>query len=276
VTDRVSVDFAGAAATMLTTLYLKALDADLPRPVLGDRYAKDAIARIDYDWRELGISRRWAPLVTVRTSQYDIWAAQFLAMQPNATVVQLGCGMDSRVYRIDPGPGVQWYDVDFPAVIALREQVYPTRPRYHLVAASVTDPSWLDRIPVDRPVLVLAEGLSMYLQPADGIALLQRIVGRFSAGEIQMDFYNWFGIKTQKSQTLIRRSGAILLWAVNRPEDVLAHVPELRLLNAVTLFTASTFPRASTTFRLAKGVLRAVPPVRRTLQYHRYAFGPVG
>ena len=61
---------------MLTTLYLKALDADFERPVPGDRYAKDAVGRLDYVWREIGITGRWAPLITVRTAQYDIWARQ--------------------------------------------------------------------------------------------------------------------------------------------------------------------------------------------------------
>ena len=68
VANKVSVDLSGPAQTMLSTLYLKALDADFERPVLGDRYAKEAIGRIDYDWSELGITGKWAPLFTVRTA----------------------------------------------------------------------------------------------------------------------------------------------------------------------------------------------------------------
>ena len=275
VTDKASVDLSGAAQTMLTTLYLKALDADFDHPVLGDRYAKDAIGRLEYDWREIGITGRWAPLVTVRTAQYDIWASQFLAFHQHSTVVHLGCGLDSRVFRLDPGPGVEWYDVDYPAVIALREKIYPARPRYHLIAASATDPSWLGQIPADRPVLLLAEGISMYLMEHQGFALLRRIVDRFPSGELQIDFYNWFGIKSQKTHTLVRRSGSTLHWAVNGPQDVLSQLPGVRLLIAVSFFDASTFSRASVAFRLARRLVRAVPPVRNTLQYHRYAFGPV-
>ena len=86
-TEKVSVDLSGAAQTMLATLHLKALDADFDRPVLGDRYAKEAVSRLDYDFREIGITARWAPLITVRTAQYDIWARQFLAVNPRCTVV---------------------------------------------------------------------------------------------------------------------------------------------------------------------------------------------
>jgi O-methyltransferase involved in polyketide biosynthesis len=276
VTDKVSVDgLKGAAQTMLTTLYLKALDADFDRPVLGDRFAREAVARIDYDWHELGIGGRWAPLITVRTAQYDIWARQFLAVTPQCTVVHLGCGLDSRVFRLEPGPGVQWYDVDYPAVIALRQKLFPPRRGYELIATSATELSWLDQICADRPVLLLAEGISMYLTEHEGVALLRRVVDRFRSGELQIDFYNWLAIKSQKTHTLVRRSGSTLHWAVNGPQDILGRFPGVRLLTAVSFFDATTFSGASTPFRLASVLTRAIPPLRRTLQYHRYAFGPV-
>jgi O-methyltransferase involved in polyketide biosynthesis len=275
VTDKVSVDLSGPAQTMLTTLYCKALHADRDRPILGDEFAKEAVARIDYDWDELRVSDRWTPLVTVRTAQYDIWASQFLAVNPRATVVHLGCGLDTRVFRLDPGPGVEWYDVDYPAVIALREKVFPNRPRYHLVATPATEPSWLDQIPNDRPVLLSAEGMSMYLTERDGIALLQHVVNRFQSGELQIDFYNWLTIRSQKAHRLQRQSGSTLYWAVNSPADIMDRVSGVRLLDAVTIFDASTFSRASAAFRLARRLVRAIPPLRRALQYHRYAFGPV-
>jgi O-methyltransferase involved in polyketide biosynthesis len=275
-TNKVSVDnLSGAAQTMLTTLYLKALDSDFQRPVLGDRFAKEAVGRIDYDWRELGIASGWAPLITVRTAQYDLWARQFLAVHPQCTVMHLGCGLDSRVFRLDPGPGVQWYDLDYPEVITLRRKLFPSRPQYHLIATSATDPSWLDQIPADRPVLLLAEGISMYLTQDEGISLLRRVVDRFPSGELQIDFYNRLAIKSQKTHTLVRRTGSTLHWAVDSPQEILSRVPGIRLLIAVTLFDATTFRRASTRFRLAKGLIRTVPPLRTALQYHRYAFGAV-
>jgi O-methyltransferase involved in polyketide biosynthesis len=275
VTHKVAVDLSGPAQTMLTTLYCKALDADLDRPVLGDGFAKEAVGRIDYDWGELKVGVRWTPLVTVRTAQYDIWASQFLAVHQHATVVHLGCGLDCRVFRLDPGPGVEWYDIDQPAVIALREKVFPTRLRYHLIAASATDPSWLEQIPADRPVLLLAEGISMYLTQHDGVALLQRVVDRFRWGELQIDFYNGLAIKSQKTHRLQRQSGSTLHWAVNSPQDILDQVSGVRLLTAATFFDASTFSRVPTRFRVGSGPARALPPLRRMFQYHRYAFGPV-
>ena len=215
-TDKVSIDLSGPSQTMLTTLYCKALDADCERPILGDDYAKAAVARIDYDWSELKVTNRWTPLVTVRTAQFDVWAGQFLAANPNATVIHVGCGLDSRVFRLNPGPDVQWYDVDYPAVISLREKIFPSRPNYHLVATPATDPSWLDEIPADRPTLLLAEGISMYLTEDDGIELLQHVIDRFGTGEIQIDYYSRLVVRSQKTHRLQRQSGSTLYWAVEQ------------------------------------------------------------
>jgi O-methyltransferase involved in polyketide biosynthesis len=275
VTDKVSVDLHGAAQTMLTTLYCKALDAGFDRPVLGDRFAKEVVDQVDYDWDGLRVDDKWTPLVTVRTAQYDIWTSQFLTVHPQATVVHLGCGLDSRVFRLDPGPDVKWYDVDQPDVIALREKLFPDRPQYHLMATSATDTSWLDEIPTGRPVLLLAEGISMYLTESDGVALLQRVVDRFGCGELQIDFYNWLAIKTKKTHRLVRQSGSTLYWAVNGPHDILDHVSGPRLLAATNLFDAGTFSRVPAGFRRGGRLARTVPPLHRMFQYHRYAFGPV-
>ena len=103
-------------------------------------------SHLDYNFREIGIGAKWAPLITVRTAQYDIGLVSswlFTSSAPSC----IGCGLDSRVFRLDPGPGVQWYDVDYQSVIAWLAKIYPTRPRYHLIASSATDQSWLDQIP---------------------------------------------------------------------------------------------------------------------------------
>jgi hypothetical protein len=99
VAEKLHVDLSGAPQTMLATLYAKALDADFDKPRLGDRWAKEIVERLDYDWTKTSISVRSAPSVTTRSAHYDNWARQFLAMHPRAVVLHLGCGLDSRFFR---------------------------------------------------------------------------------------------------------------------------------------------------------------------------------
>jgi len=124
---------------------------------------------------------------------------------------------------------VEWYDVDYPDVIALREKLYPSRDHYHLVAASITDPAWLVEIPADRPLLLLVEGVTMYLTEEDGMALLRRVVEHFPSGELHFDVFNWLGIRSQKDNAVVRQSGSTLHWAVDDP-DVLILAPRMSIV----------------------------------------------
>lgn len=271
-TDKTSVDLTGAPETMLATLYAKALDAAASDSMLHDHHAAEIVAQIDYDWARTGIKPGNAPSVALRAKHFDTWARQFLAVHPDAVVVHLGCGLDSRFFRLAPGPGVEWYDVDYPDVIALRERFYPQPERYHLVAASVTDPAWLAEVTADRPTLILGEGLTMYLTEADGVALLRRLVTRFQIGELQFDAFNRLGIRSQWTNTVVRRSGSTLHWAIDTPADILDAVPGTRLLAWVPVFESDAFSTLGGGYRVMAAVMNRVPGLRTMAQFHRYAF----
>lgn len=257
---------------MLATFYAKALDADLEKPILGDRFAKDIVDRIDYDWTKTTITAAKSPSVTTRTAHFDNWARQFLAVHPDAVVLHLGCGLDARFFRLDPGPRVEWYDVDYPEVADLRRQLYPTHDHYHVIAASVTDPAWLQDIPNDRPVLAIGEGLTMYLTEDDGVALFRRIVDQFPSGELQFDAFNRLGIKSQWTNSVVRRSGATLYWGIDGPDDITTAVPGVRLLAWVSPFDSETFQDVAWYYRVMAALMKSVPALRYMAQYHRYAF----
>jgi O-methyltransferase involved in polyketide biosynthesis len=271
-TDKVHVDLTGAPQTMLATFYAKAVDADSSNPILGDRYAKEIVERIDYDWKKTAITARTAPSVTTRSAHFDNWARQFLAANPEAVVLHLGCGLDSRYFRLDPDPAVEWYDVDYPDVAALRRQLYPTRDHYHVLSASVTDPAWLADIPSDRPALMIGEGLTMYLKQDDGVALLRRVVEHFPSGELQFDAFNSLGIKSQWTNAVVRRSGSTLYWGINGPGAIIEAVPGVRLLAWVSPFDSGTFKHVPAAYRVMAKVMSLVPALRYMAQYHRYAF----
>jgi O-methyltransferase involved in polyketide biosynthesis len=272
VTQKLHVDLSGAPQTMLATFYAKALDADLPKPILGDRFAKEIVERIDYDWKKTAITPANSPSVTTRSAHFDRWARQFLAVTPEAVVLHLGCGLDARFLRLAPGPGVEWYDVDYPDVAQLRHQLYPTRDHYHLIAASVTDPGWFADIPRDRPILMIGEGLTMYLTRDDGVALLRRVVEHAPSGELQFDAFNRLGIRSQWMNTVVRRSGATLHWGIDGPDDILDAVPGVRLLAWDSPFDDAVFTEVAWYYRLMAAVMRPVSALRYMAQYHRYAF----
>jgi O-methyltransferase len=154
--------------TMLMTLYLHARDAQTNHPILGDTHAGPLLERIDYDFARLEKLKGNQPLIIGRAKAIDDSVRAYLAAHPDAVVLHLGCGLDSRVLRIDPGPTVAWFDLDQEPVIDLRLRLYPDREGVTTTAASVTDPGWWADVPSGRPTLVVGEGLLMYLS-ADGV-----------------------------------------------------------------------------------------------------------
>jgi O-methyltransferase involved in polyketide biosynthesis len=261
--------------TYLATLYGKALDAAAENPILGDRFAADAVARIDYNFKELKLPNGGEITLPMRAWHFDQWTRAFLATNPEATVLHLGCGLDTRVYRIDPGPNVRWYDIDYPDVIALREQLYPEHDGYRQMGASVTDLAWLDTIPGDTPALVVAEGLVMYLPEQEGTALFRRITEQFPGGQIAFDGYSGSMVRLVSRLATVRGAKVELVWGIDDPRDLEKQVPRLHLVESVEFLTMPELMNRLSTNWLRGTMYRGLgrlPFYRRLVRHLRYEF----
>lgn len=270
----VKVQLDNAMGTSLIMLYGLACDAHAEPTILGDTVAADAFDKVDYDFARLTSAPKLIAIaVAARAKHFDDWTRDFLAEHERATVVNLGAGLDSRVWRVDPGPGVTWYDVDYPDVIDVRRKIFPERDGYHMIGCSVTAPEWLAQVPPDLPTLVIAQGLTMYLQPADGHALFRRITDHFEHGSVVLDTHNSFALRRQ-NKLVHRLFGATLHWAINGPDDLLRGNPRLRCTGAVSGLVAGGYPEALPVhYKLFIQVARHIPRVRDAGLYLRYEFG---
>jgi O-methyltransferase involved in polyketide biosynthesis len=267
-----TIALTGARETLLVTLQCKALEAGLPGSVLRDRFAAEAVRRIDYDFARLKVGRAMAVSVAMRAKVLDDLARAFIAEAPDAAVLNLGCGLDARVYRVDPPAGVRWFDVDYPDVIALRRRLYPARHGLAMIPASVTDPGWIADLPADRPALVIAEGLVPYLEPEAIPRLLQRLVARLSLGEIVFDAYSRLGLWLIRNNPSIRATGAEPRGAVEDAEALARQVPGLRFEGAFATYDAAAIGRMPLPARLTVAAVQAVPALRRMGRFLRYRF----
>lgn len=266
-----TVDFTGVKWTMLMTLYLRALDSREKNPILGDRAAADAVDRIDYDFRwPMRLAGGMRFLAALRERQLDQWAADLLREHSDATVLHLGCGLDSRAFRLDLPSGAHWFDVDYPDVIELRRQLYAETDHYRMIASSVTDPGWLDDIPTGRPVLVIAEGLLMYLQADDVRALLRRLTDRFASGAVLFDGLLPWAIRL--SNLLPGPLGAYGMgWAVRDEHQLEGWNLGLRYHETASI--VGQYPKIPVpAYRALYARLSQIPPLRDTLRLFRFEF----
>ena len=271
---RGKVDFTGVRWksvewTMLCMLYLRACESRVPHPILGDHFAAQDVARIDYDFRR--IHRHVHPAtnkftVALRSAQFDAWITDYLNGHPDAVVLHLGCGLHSRAFRIAAPEAVQWFDVDLPQVIALRRQLYSESETYRMIGCSVTDHGWLDELPAGGPVLIVAEGLLMYLTPAEVTNLLHRLLDRFDTGELLADLLSKLGPWLSK----VSMSG-IIKWGTRDGGEITRWDARLRIIENSPVIAG--FDKISQTpQRLLYRLAYAVPANRNYDRLFRYAF----
>lgn len=262
---RVQVEPGGVAETLLWTLFHRAEEARRPDAVLRDPIAVDLVDGIDFPFAErfgeaTPARAQWQAL---RAKGFDRVARGFLAAHPGATVAALGEGLETQRWRVDDGH-VRWVSVDLPEIIALRRRFLPEAPRTRLVECSVTDLAWLDAVDASTPVLVTAQGLLMYLAPAEVHALLGAIAQRIPRGTIVFD-----AVSRRLSKRSIRGGvGAPgeyqpppWTWGIDgRERRAIAAIPGLSGLRRVPL------PRGrGLAFGVAVPVLGRVPPLRDAL-----------
>lgn len=271
--EQITVD--NEQRTCLPTLYGKALDARAADPILGDTLAAEAVDRIDFDFRTLHLPKNGAITLPIRAKHLDGWTREFLTDHPAATVLNLGCGLDTRVHRIDPPASVRWYDVDRPSVIDVRERLYPARDGYRMIGASVTDPAWPAEVATDLPVLVVGEGLLQYLPEPDAYAFFNRITGAFPGGQFVFDAYGRLTTRVITFASKFSKVPVRLGMSVDDPHALEAAVTGLTLMDAVPFLTLPELVDRLATGPASRAVYRTMSRMRwyrNSMLHLRYRF----
>jgi O-methyltransferase involved in polyketide biosynthesis len=239
--------------TLLITLFAK---AQPDNPILFDPNARRVLERIDYDFASLRVPQKTVVLVSQRAKKIDAVARAFMAEYPSAVVVHIGCGLDARFERVDDG-SVEWYDLDMGPVIELRSRFFPDRPRYHAIASDAADLSWLDRIHADgRPVLVIAEGLLMYLSEGDVRALILRLREVFPGCRLVGDVFSRLAARAASRHPSLKRTGAHIGFGIDDAREVESWAPGVRLLEEWYFTNDPELATLGPTYRLVYGLVR--------------------
>ena len=236
-------EFTPTQESLFLTLGSRALDSRLSRPFLGDTMADEILATIDYGLEKFPqlttrlLDRRSRVFdAAVRAKVFDEMVRRFVLRRPDAVVLDLGAGLDGRMLRVDPPPTVEWYDIDFPRVIALRRQVLPQPANAHNIAADLTEPDWLQDIPRDKPAMIVADGLVLFLHNDDFVSLLNRLTAHFPGGELALNAYTTWAIWTFKHSRAMRAiAGGIANRGLNDPRMLERWVDGLTLLEEIFL-----------------------------------------
>lgn len=201
--------------TLFIPLYGKAMMSR--KGFFEDKTAEEIVDTCGWDFEDVDKSEKLAIFMAMRAMQYDQLTERFIEKQPESIVIHLGCGLDSRCRRIKVG-AKRWYDIDFPEVIEMREKYFTENEAYHMIGSSVTDLSWLDKIEYKgEAVLVIAEGLSMYLTADEMVSLMEAFKERFEKTAFLFDAYSNAAAKLSKFKNPINAVDAKIDFSMSDP-----------------------------------------------------------
>lgn len=178
--------------TLVIPLYGRKLCTQQFPNLFSDRKAVELIDRIDYDFSPLAaksrsFAHRFGALeVAMRENDLMAEAKDYLKTHPQATLVNLGCGLDQTAENCDNG-ACRIVNLDLPDVIAVRDQLLPGGGRVRNLAADLNDFSWFDEIDAKNGVCFLAAGVFYYFKTEQIQKLFTAMANRFPGGRLVFD-----------------------------------------------------------------------------------------
>ena len=206
----------GVNKTLYIPLYGKALVSQ-KGIILSDKKAEEIWASQEIKLKAKSKSKWLAYYMGMRSAVFDDWLTQKLKEFDGGVVIHIGCGLDSRVLRVNSF-NRKWYDLDFLEVINERKKYYNESKNYQMIAGDASEISWLENIKESDIAFVVMEGVSMYLEDSKIKQLFNSLGEQFEKVFVLMDCYTTFAAKMSKYKNPINEVGVTKVYGIDQPK----------------------------------------------------------
>ena len=219
--------------TLLIPLIARCVETRKKDGLIKDPRSVEILEGLDYD---ISRSKLFLPLqlgVCLRTLIFDEQIGKFLSENPDAVIVNLGSGLDTRFPRIDNGR-VRWFDLDLPESMEIRKRFFKETDRHRFIAKSALDPSWTNEIPKNSKTLIVAEGLCMYFTESEMKNLIQIIKDSFPGSQFLFEAFSHRAMKSNKNRAkseLDRNAADLLKWGIKSGKEIENWFEGIRFVN---------------------------------------------
>ena len=186
--------------TLIIPLYARKVCSELYPSLYRDETAVRLINEIDYDFSTAeknarSLVQRFGSLeVAMRQNDLAFEVRDYLKTHPKAAVVNLGCGLDGTGRSCDNG-SCKIYNLDFPDVIAVRNELLPAGEREENITCDLNDTEWFSRIDASGGAVFFASGVFYYFMTEQVKALVQRMADAFPGSVLVFDAANRTAVK---------------------------------------------------------------------------------
>jgi O-methyltransferase involved in polyketide biosynthesis len=207
--------------TMLLPVWGRGKYSHLYPELLDDPRALEIMGKIDYDFSkvEKGFDENSGIGWLVRAKNFDDVIKEYIKKYPEATIVNLGAGLDTTFSRVDNGR-IAWYDLDLPDAIDFRKKLIPETSRSRCIAKSAFDVSWFDDVDYEeeKGIYFIAGGFFYYFEESEIRRLVSSMAESFSDGGLIFDAISKLGLWfTNRMVKKTGNTGAEVLFGLGNP-----------------------------------------------------------
>ena len=265
-----------AEQTAFITLKAHAADAQSQHPILNDQRSLAIMKHVDFDFSKIQGSKKMDMKeqfgTVIRGKLIDGWVNDFITANPDAVVVDLGCGLDNRSERIKLPAGVDCFNVDLKGVIQLRNNVYASSANKHNLAIDGNDVTWLKHLPPERPTIFIADGFMPFVETGHFIALLNAITQTCPRGAFVMNGYTKLAAKALPHVRGIKDLGVKVYPGFDNPHQIETWAPDMHFKEQKRLVDSQYVDYMPFTYRLQCKITRLPGLNKLDIGVLRYVF----
>ncbi len=243
--EKMAIKLGDVQKTLLLPLWGRAVETQKPKPLLIDKKAVEIIDKIDYDFSAIANNINYITQLAWigRSIITDRIVKRFIEQHENATIVNIGCGLDTTFERLSPAEiekrNLAWYDLDLPDVIELRKKFIQENERRKYIVQSFLDYSWLDKLNKEDSILFIAAGVLYYFEESQVKNFFIKVAGSFPGCEIFFDAASPLGVRAS-NKLVIKNSGmdenAFLKWGLKNVKDIQLWDSRIKLIKKYSFF----------------------------------------
>lgn len=239
--EKIPVTLTTVEKTLLLPLWGRAAETRKEKSLLKDTKAVEIMDSMDYDFSGIeenvtGISQlSWIGRAMVT----DKVIKELIGDHPEATIVNIGCGLDTAFERVDNGK-LRWFDLDLPDVIELRRKFFSENERRKFIISSFLDENWFDAIEDRENIMFIAGGVFYYFDEDIIRDFFVRMAEKFHGSKFLFDVSSPTGIRAA-NRIVLKRSGmdtgTVLKWGLKKLKDIESWDRDIKIIKKYSFFT---------------------------------------
>lgn len=224
--------------TMMIPLLGRAMETRKQNGIIKDPKSVEIVEKLDYDFSRFSDkgSRRSMLRTTTRTVIMDRLVRKFIEEKPASTIVELGCGLNTRFERVDNG-ALKWFDLDMPDIYEIWKQFFRESERKQFLPFSAFDATWMEKIAATQPssLLIISEASVIYFPENQVKQLFVNLSRYFPKQHYLFDSASPEFVKTFVKHDALKYCNARFSWAIDKVTDLKKWDPDIKILQTIDL-----------------------------------------